>query len=92
MLLRRFSRCSTPVNCYLFKTYYSNLYCCYLGYNSTVNAMKKLKLPITTALDDYFVYINIIVQLSICFTCMFKHCILFTGMLNSVIVPLVKNA
>ena len=31
------------------------------------------------------------VLLSICFTCMFKHCYLPIGMLNSVIVPLVKN-
>ena len=27
MLLRRFSKCSIPVKCYLFKTYCSNLYC-----------------------------------------------------------------
>ena len=27
MLLRRFSKCSTHVKCYLFKTYCSNLYC-----------------------------------------------------------------
>ena len=31
------------------------------------------------------------VLLSICFTCMFKHCYLSIGMLNSVIIPLVKN-
>ena len=31
------------------------------------------------------------VLLSICFTCMFKHCYLLISMLDSVIVPLVKN-
>ena len=31
------------------------------------------------------------VLLSICFTCMFKHCYLPNSMLDSVIVPLVKN-
>ena len=36
MLLRRFSKCSSPVKCYLFKTYCSNLYCAPLWYNSTV--------------------------------------------------------
>ena len=40
MLLRRFSECSTPVKCYMFKTYCSNLYCASLWYNSTVTAMK----------------------------------------------------
>ena len=33
MLLRRFSKCSTPVKCYLFKSYCSNLYCASLWYN-----------------------------------------------------------
>ena len=31
------------------------------------------------------------VLLSICFTCMFKHCYIPSSMLDSVIVPLVKN-
>ena len=44
MLLRRLSECSTPVKCYLFKTYCSNLYCAPLWYNSTVTDMKKLKI------------------------------------------------
>ena len=44
MLLRRFSKCSTPVKSYLFKTYCSNLYCASLWYNSTVTAMNKLKI------------------------------------------------
>ena len=44
MLLRQFRKCSTPVKYYLFKTYCSNLYCASLWYNSTVTAMKKLKI------------------------------------------------
>ena len=42
MLLRRFSKCSIPVKCYLFKTYCSNLYCAPLWYNFTLTAMKKI--------------------------------------------------
>ena len=38
-----------------------------------------------------YAYHILSVLLSICFTCMFKHCYLPIGMLNSVIVPLVKN-
>ena len=30
-------------------------------------------------------------SITICFTCMFKHCYLPIGILNSVIIPLVKN-
>ena len=41
MLLRRFSKCSTSVKCYLFKTYCSNLYCASLWYNSTVTDIKE---------------------------------------------------
>ena len=44
MLLRRFSKCSTPVKCYLFRTYCSSLYCASLWYNYTVTTMKKLKI------------------------------------------------
>ena len=43
MLLRRFSKCSIAVKCYLFKTYYSNLYCGPLWYNFTFTAMKSIK-------------------------------------------------
>ena len=43
MLLRRFSNCSTPVKCYLFKTYCSNSYCapppCEI--NTTVTAIEE---------------------------------------------------
>ena len=43
MLLRRFSKCSTPVKCYLFKTYCSNLYCAPLWYNSTQQLLLRKK-------------------------------------------------
>ena len=42
MLLRRFSKCSTPVKCYLYNSYCSHLYCALLWYSSTVTTMKKL--------------------------------------------------
>ena len=67
MLLRRFSKCSTPVKCYLFKTYCYNLFCASLWYKSTLTAIKKL--PITTALDDYFAYLNITVLAK----CVYKY-------------------
>ena len=54
MLLRRFSKCSTPVKCYLFKTYCSNLYCASLRYNSTVTAMKKLKIVYNNSIRRIF--------------------------------------
>ena len=55
MLLRRFSKCSTPVKCYLFKTYCSNLlYCAPLWYNSTVTAMKKLKIAYDNSIRRLF--------------------------------------
>ena len=54
MLLRRFSKCSTPVKCYLFKTYCSNLYCASLWYYSTVTAMKKLKIAYNNSIRRLF--------------------------------------
>ena len=54
MLLRRFRRCSTPVKCYLFKTYCSNLYCGPLWYNSTVTAMKKNKIAYNNSIRRLF--------------------------------------
>ena len=57
MLLRRFSKRSTPVKCYLFQIYCSNLYCASLSYNFTVTAMKKLD----TAYNNIILLTNIIV-------------------------------
>ena len=54
MLLRRFSKCSTPVKCYLFKTYCSNLYCASLRYNSTVTVMEKSKIACNNSIRRLF--------------------------------------
>ena len=50
MLLRRISKCSKPVKCYLIKIYCSNLYCAPFWYNSTVTAMKKVKIAYNTSI------------------------------------------
>ena len=55
MLLRRFTKCSIPVKCYLIKNYCSNLYCALLWYNSTVRtAMKKLKIAYNNSIRRLF--------------------------------------
>ena len=54
MLLRRFSKCSIPVKCYLFKTYCSNLYCAPLWYNFTLTAMKKIKIAYNNCIRRLF--------------------------------------
>ena len=54
MLLKRSSKCSTPVKCYLFKTYCSNLYCASLWYNYTMTAMKKLKIAYNNSIRRLF--------------------------------------
>ena len=56
MLLRRFSKCSIPVKCSLFKTYCSNLYCAPLWYTSnfTLIAMNKIKIAYTNSIKRLF--------------------------------------
>ena len=54
MLLRRFSKCSIPVKCYLFKTYCSNLYCAPLWYNFILTAMKKIKIAYNNSIRRLF--------------------------------------
>ena len=44
MLIRKFSKCSVNVKCYLFKTYCSTMYCSALLFNSTKTASTKLKI------------------------------------------------
>ena len=51
LFLRKFSKCSVDVKCFLFKTYCSNLYCDPMWFNCTKTVMKKLKLN-TTACND----------------------------------------
>ena len=40
VLLRKFSKCSINVKCYLFKTYCSNLYCAPMWFDCTKTALK----------------------------------------------------
>ena len=54
MLLRRFSKCSISVKCYLFKTYCSNLHCALLWYNFTLTAMKKMTIAYNNSIRRLF--------------------------------------
>ena len=44
LLLRKLSKCSVNVKCYLFKTYCSNLYCAPMWFDYTKTALLNLKL------------------------------------------------
>ena len=50
ILLRRFSKCSIDVKCYLFKSYCSNLYCSSFWYDSSKRTMKKIKIAYNNSL------------------------------------------
>ena len=50
ILLRKFSKCSIDVKCYLFKLYCSNLYCSSFWYDSSKRAMKKFKIAYNNSL------------------------------------------
>ena len=54
MLLRRFSKCSIPVKCYVFKTYCTNLYCASLLCNFTLTAMKNIKIVYNNSIKRLF--------------------------------------
>ena len=43
MLLRNFRYCSDDVQCMLFRSFCTNMYCCPLWFNSTSSGIKKLK-------------------------------------------------
>ena len=43
VLLRKFSKCSINVKCYLFMTYCSNLYCAPVWFDCTKTALKKIE-------------------------------------------------
>ena len=53
MLLRKFVKCSPHVKCYLYKTYCCNLYCVPFWYDSTIAAMKSLKIAVIIVYVDY---------------------------------------
>ena len=70
MLLRKFSYCSPDVKCCMFKSYCSTMYCSSMWFDSTVTAMKKLKiaynglmrilnLPKYNSASEMFVNLNI---------------------------------
>ena len=50
MLIRKFSKCSPDVKCFLFKSYSSNLYCSILGYDCSKTALKKLRIAYNNSL------------------------------------------
>ena len=66
LLLRKFSRCSVEVKCYLFKTYCSNLYCTPMWFDCTKTALKNnnslrrfMGLPWCNSASEMFVNLNI---------------------------------
>ena len=53
LLLRKFSKCSVDVKCFLFKTYCSNLYCAPMWFDCTKAALKKLKVAYNNSLRRF---------------------------------------
>ena len=53
LLLRKFSKCSVGVKCFLFKTYCSNLYCAPMWFDCTKAAPKKLKIAYNNSLRRF---------------------------------------
>ena len=50
MLIRKFSKCSVNVKCYLFKTYCSTMSCLALCFNSIKTALTKLEIAYNNSL------------------------------------------
>ena len=55
LLLRKLSKCSVDVKCYLFKTYCSNLYCAPMWFDCTKTAFKKWKLALNNSLRRFMI-------------------------------------
>ena len=53
LLLRKFSKCSVNVKCYLFKTYCSILYCAPMWLGCTKTALTKLKVAYNNSLRRF---------------------------------------
>ena len=53
VLLRKFSKYSLNVKCYLFMTYCSNLYCALMWFNCTKTALTKLKVAYNNSLRRF---------------------------------------
>ena len=54
MIIRKFSRCSPDVKCFLFKSYCSNLYCSILWYDCSKTALKTLRIAYNNSLIKLF--------------------------------------
>ena len=50
MLIRKFTKCSPDVKCFLFKSYCSNLYCSILWYDCSKTALKNLRIAYNNSL------------------------------------------
>ena len=55
LLLRKFSKCSVDVKCYLFKTYCSNLYCAPMWFDCTKTALKKMEVAYNNSLRRFMI-------------------------------------
>ena len=53
LLLRKFSKCSVNVKCYLFKTYCSNLYCAPMWFDCSKTVLPKLKVAYNNSLRRF---------------------------------------
>ena len=53
LLLRKFSKYSVSIKCYLFKTYCSNLYCAHMWFDCTKTALIKLKVAYNNSLRRF---------------------------------------
>ena len=53
LLLRKFSKCSVNIKCYLFKTYCSNLYCAPMWFDCTKTVLTKLKVAYNNSLRRF---------------------------------------
>ena len=102
VLLRKFSKCSINVKCYLFKTYCSNLYCAPMWFDYTKTALKKLKvaynnslrrfmgLPWHNSASEMFVNLNIksFGEMLRCFVYSFRSRIMISGNLMLIAIVL----
>ena len=52
MIMRKFSRCSPDVKCFLFKSYCSNLYCSILWYDCSKTVLKTLRITYNNSLRN----------------------------------------
>ena len=53
LLLGKFSKCSVGVKCFLFKTYYSSLYCAPMWFDCTKIALKRVYYNIMNSVTPY---------------------------------------